>query len=144
MGKLYWQNACSKTGLQKLSLAISILKIHWVLEGFLKLMRKTKALIDANYIIRTHEITELLNLSNLAIHDHMKCFDLLLNLGIWITHIVTEINLLHCIYICDLLLNVKKIAHFWSESWIEDEKWIVYNNVKSRRSGLTSFKHVMV
>lgn len=109
---MYWQNACSKTGLQKLSLAISILKIHWVLEGFLKLMHKTKALIDANYQITAHEIAEILNLSNLTIHDHMKCFGLLLNLGIWITHIVTEINLLHCIDICNLLLKRQENSPF--------------------------------
>ncbi|XP_015435240.1 PREDICTED: histone-lysine N-methyltransferase SETMAR-like [Dufourea novaeangliae] len=77
-----------------------------------------KALIDANWRITTREIAEKLNLSNLTVHDHLKRLGLISKLDIWVPHVLMERNLCR---------RVDRII-------TGDEKWVVYNNVKRKRS----------
>lgn len=93
-----------------------------------------KALIDANRRITTLEIAERLNLSNSTVHDHLKRLGLISKLNIWVRHVLTERNLCRRVDACDLLLERQENDPFLKRIITGDEKWVVYNNVKRKRS----------
>ena len=93
-----------------------------------------KALIDANRQITTREIAERLNLSNSTVHDHLKRLGLISKLDIWVPHVLSERNLCRRIDVCDLLLKRQENDPFLKLIITGDEKWVVYNNVKRKRS----------
>lgn len=93
-----------------------------------------KALIDANRRITTREIAERLNLSNSTVHDHLKRLGLISKLDIWVPHVLTERNLCHRVDVYDLLLKRQENDPFLKRIITGDEKWVVYNNVKRKRS----------
>lgn len=93
-----------------------------------------KALIDANRRITTREIAERLNLSNSTVHDHLKRLGLISKLDIWVPHVLTERNLCVRVDVCDLLLKRQENDPFLKRIITGDEKWVVYNNVKRKRS----------
>ena len=93
-----------------------------------------KSLVDANQRITTGEIAEILNLSNSTVHKHMKSLGLISKLDIWVAHVLTERNLLHRINDCDLLIRRQKNDPFLNRIVTGDEKWMVYNNVKRKKS----------
>ncbi|XP_035740254.1 histone-lysine N-methyltransferase SETMAR-like [Vespa mandarinia] len=91
-----------------------------------------KALVDANRRITTREIDEKLNLSNSTVYDHLK--GLGSKLDIWVPHVLTERNLCCRVDVCDSLLKRHENDPFLKRIITEDEKWVVYNNVKRKRS----------
>jgi len=93
-----------------------------------------KALIDANRRITTREIAERLNLSNSTVHDHLKRLGLISKLDIWVPHVLSERNLCRRIDVCDLRLKRQENDPFLKRIITGDEKWVVYNNVKRKRS----------
>jgi [histone H3]-lysine36 N-dimethyltransferase SETMAR len=93
-----------------------------------------KALIDANRRITTREIAERLSLSNSTVHDHLKRLGLISKLDIWVLHVLTERNLCRRVNVCDLLLKRQENDPFLKRIITGDEKWVVYNNVKRKRS----------
>ncbi|XP_047361037.1 histone-lysine N-methyltransferase SETMAR-like [Vespa velutina] len=93
-----------------------------------------KALVDVNQRITTREIRERLNLSNSNVYDHLKGLRLTSKLDIWVSQILTERNLCHHVDVCDSLLKHHEIDPFLKRIITEDEKWVVYNNVKRKRS----------
>lgn len=93
-----------------------------------------KSLVDANRRITTREIAERLNLSNSTVHKHMKSLGLISKLDIWVPHVLTERNLLRRINDCDLLIRRQRNDPFLKRIVTGDEKWVVYNNVKRKRS----------
>lgn len=93
-----------------------------------------KALIDANRRITIREIAERLNLSNSTVHDHVKRLGLISKLDIWVPHVLTERNLCSRINVCDSLLKRQENDPFLKRIITGDEKWVVYNNVKRKRS----------
>lgn len=95
---------------------------------------KIQALVDANRRVTTREIAERLNLSNSTVHDHLKGLGLVSKLDIWVPHILTERNLLRRIDVCDSLLKRLENDPFLKRIITGDEKWVVYNNVKRKRS----------
>ena len=94
---------------------------------------KVKALIDVNRRITTCEIDERLNLSNSTVHGHVKRFGLILKLGILVTCVLTEQNLVSRINNCDLLLKRQENGPFLKRMIPGDEKWVVYENVKRKK-----------
>ena len=93
-----------------------------------------KALIDANRRITTREIAERLTLSNSTVHHHLKRLGFISKLDIWVPHILTEKNLCRRVDVCDLLLKRQEYDPFLMRIVTGDEKWVVYNNVKRKRS----------
>lgn len=93
-----------------------------------------KALVDANRRITTREIELRLNLSNSTVYDHLKGLGLLSKLDVWVPHVITERNLCRRIDVCDLLLKRHENDPFLKRIITGDEKWVVYNNVKRKRS----------
>lgn len=95
---------------------------------------KIKALIDANRRITTREISKRLKLSNSTVHDHLKRLGLISKLDIWVPHVLTERNLCRRVDVCDMLLKRQENDPFLKRIITGDEKWVVYNNVKRKRS----------
>uniref|UniRef100_V9IC99 Histone-lysine N-methyltransferase SETMAR n=1 Tax=Apis cerana TaxID=7461 RepID=V9IC99_APICE len=95
---------------------------------------KIKALIEANRRITTREIATRLNLSNSTVHDHMKRLGFVSKLDIWVPHVLKEKDLLCRIDICDSLLKREENDPFLKRIVTGDEKWIVYDNIKQKRS----------
>ncbi|XP_046831404.1 histone-lysine N-methyltransferase SETMAR-like [Vespa crabro] len=93
-----------------------------------------KALVDANWRITTREIGERLNLSNSTVNDHLKGLVLIPKLDIWILHVLTERNLCRRVDVCDSLLKRHENDPFLKRIITGNEKWVVYNNVKRKRS----------
>ncbi|XP_035725547.1 histone-lysine N-methyltransferase SETMAR-like [Vespa mandarinia] len=93
-----------------------------------------KALVDANQRITIREIGERLNLSNSTVYDHLKGLGLTSKLDIWVPHVLTERNLCRRVDVCDSFLKRHENDPFLKRIITEDEKWIVYNNVKRKRS----------
>ncbi|XP_071036401.1 histone-lysine N-methyltransferase SETMAR-like [Parasteatoda tepidariorum] len=93
-----------------------------------------KALVDANRRITTREIDERLNLSNSTVYDLLKGLGLTSKLDIWVPHVLSEGNLCHRVDVCDSLLKRHENDQFLKLIITGDEKWIVYNNVKHKRS----------
>ena len=93
-----------------------------------------KALIDSNRRITTREIAQTLHLSNSTVHDHLKRLGFTSKLDTWIPHNLTERNLCCRLDICDMLLKRQENDPFLKRIVTGDEKWVVYNNVKRKRS----------
>ncbi|XP_047344507.1 histone-lysine N-methyltransferase SETMAR-like [Vespa velutina] len=93
-----------------------------------------KALVDANRRITTREIDERLNLLNSTVYDHLKGLGLTSKLDIWVPHDLAERNLCRRVDVCDSLLKRHENDPFLKRIITGDEKWVVYNNVKRKRS----------
>ena len=93
-----------------------------------------KALDDVNRRITTREIGLRLNLSNSTVYDHLKGLGLSSKLDVWVPHLLTERNLCRHIDVCDSLLKRHENDPFLKRIITGDEKWVVYNNVKRKRS----------
>ncbi|XP_046828276.1 histone-lysine N-methyltransferase SETMAR-like [Vespa crabro] len=93
-----------------------------------------KALVDANRRITTREIGERLNLSNSTVYDHLKGLGLTSKLDILVPHVLTERNFCRRVDVCDSFLKRHENDPFLKRIITGDEKWVVYNNVKRKRS----------
>ncbi|EZA46787.1 Histone-lysine N-methyltransferase SETMAR, partial [Ooceraea biroi] len=95
---------------------------------------KLKALIDSNRRLTTREIAENLNISKSSVENHLKRLGYISKLDIWVRHELKEIHLTERIDICDSLLKREENDPFLKRMITGDEKSIVYNNVKRKRS----------
>ncbi|GFV90754.1 histone-lysine N-methyltransferase SETMAR [Trichonephila clavipes] len=93
-----------------------------------------KALVDTNRRLITCEINEGLNLSNSFVYDHLKGLGLSSRLDIWVPHGLTRKDLFRRVDVCDSLLKSHENNPFLKRIIIGDEKWLVYNDVKRKRS----------
>ncbi|KAL6419693.1 hypothetical protein ACFW04_014569 [Cataglyphis niger] len=74
-----------------------------------------KTLIENNLRYMTRKLAEMLNMSKSTIHEHFK-------------------NLMDRISICDSLYKRNEETPFLKQVVTGDKKWIIYNNVKRKRS----------
>ncbi|XP_046836130.1 histone-lysine N-methyltransferase SETMAR-like [Vespa crabro] len=93
-----------------------------------------KTLVVANRRITTREIGERLNLSNSTVYDHLKGLGLTSRLDIWIPHVITERNLCRRVDVYDSFLKRHENDPFLKRIITGNEKWVVYNNDKRKRS----------
>ena len=89
---------------------------------------KIKPLVDANRRITTQEIAERLNLSN------MKRLESIAKLDIRVPRVLTERTLLRGINDCDALIRRQRNDPVLKRIVTGNEKWLVYNNVKRKKS----------
>jgi len=64
----------------------------------------------------------------------LKRLGFISKLDIWVPHILTEKNLCRRVDVCDLLLKSQENDPFLMRIITRDEKWVIYNNVKRKRS----------
>lgn len=95
---------------------------------------KIKAIIESNPRSTTRDIAETLSLHHSTVHDHLRNLGFISKLDIWVPHTLKEIHLTNRINVADTLLNRDKTDPFLKRLVTGDEKWIVYNNIKRKRS----------
>ena len=93
-----------------------------------------KAIIDSDHHSTTREIAEKLHVSHTCIENHLKQLGYVQKLDTWIPHELKEKHLTQHINSCDLLKKRNENDPFLKRPIIGDEKWVVYNNIKRKRS----------
>ena len=92
------------------------------------------SLVNVNHRITTRQIVEILNLSNATVRKYMKHLGFISKLDIWVAHVLTERNLLRSINDCNTHIRRQRNDQFLKYIVTGDENWVVYNNVKRKRS----------
>ncbi|XP_014488991.1 PREDICTED: histone-lysine N-methyltransferase SETMAR-like [Dinoponera quadriceps] len=93
-----------------------------------------KAIIELDRHISEREIGEKLKIPKSTIHDHIKRLGFVKKLDIWVPHELKEIHLTKRINACDSHLKRNEFDPFLKRIITGDEKWIVYDNIKRKRS----------
>lgn len=93
-----------------------------------------KALIEANPRSTTRDIAEALNVHHSTVHDHLRRLGFTSKLDIWVPHELKEVQLINRMNMCDTNLKRNEAEPFLKRIITGDEKWIVYKNVKRKRS----------
>lgn len=93
-----------------------------------------KAIIDSDRHSTTREIAEKLHVSHTCIENHLKQLGYVQKLDTWVPHELKETHLTQRINICDLLKKRNENDPFLKRLITGDEKWVVYNNIKRKRS----------
>ena len=102
--------------------------------GFQLKLMTIKAIIDSDRHSTTREIVEKLHVSHTCIENHLKQLGYVQKLDTWVPHELKEKHLTQRINNCDLLKKRNENDPFLKRLIIGDEKWIVYNNIKRKRS----------
>nr|AAP51086.1 transposase [Forficula auricularia] len=93
-----------------------------------------KAIIDSDRHSTTREIAEKLHVSHTCIENHLKQLGYVQKLDTWVPHELKETHLTQRINSCDLLKKRNENDPFLKRLITGDEKWVVYNNIKRKRS----------
>ncbi|XP_025265532.1 histone-lysine N-methyltransferase SETMAR-like [Camponotus floridanus] len=93
-----------------------------------------RALIANNTRISTEEIAEVLNIDRSTVFRRLKKMGLTLKLDTWIPHSLSEKNKLDRISTAVSLLGRLEKEVFLDRLVTGDEKWVLYTNVKRKRT----------
>ncbi|GFV00161.1 histone-lysine N-methyltransferase SETMAR [Trichonephila clavipes] len=93
-----------------------------------------KAIIDSDHHSTTREIAEKLHVSHTSIKNHLKQLGYVQKLDIWVPHELKETHLTQRINSCDLLKKRNENYTFLKRLITGDEKWVVYNSIKRKKS----------
>ncbi|KAG6802176.1 Ammar1 transposase [Apis mellifera caucasica] len=93
-----------------------------------------KAIIDSDRHSTTREIAEKLHVSHTCIENHLKQLGYVQKLDTWVPHELKEKHLTQRINSCDLLKKRNENNPFLKRLITGDEKWVVYDNIKRKRS----------
>ena len=93
-----------------------------------------KAIIDSDRHTTTREIAEKLHVSHTCIENHLKQLGYVQKLDTWVPHELKEKHLTQRINSCNLLKKCNENDTFLKRLITDDEKWVVYNNIKRKRS----------
>ncbi|GFU04942.1 mariner Mos1 transposase [Trichonephila clavipes] len=93
-----------------------------------------KAIIDSDRHSTTCEIAEKLHVSHTCIENYLKQLGYVQKLDTWVPHELKETHLTQRINSCDLLKKRNENDQFLKRLITGDVKWVVYNNIKRKRS----------
>ena len=93
-----------------------------------------KILIENNQHYTTREIANILKISKSSIENHLHQLGYVHLFDVWVAHKLSEKNLLDRISACNSLLKHNENVLFLKQIVTGDEKWVLYNNVKRKRS----------
>ena len=93
-----------------------------------------KTIIDSDRHSTIREIAEKLHVSHTCIENHLKQLGYVQKLDTWVPHELKEKHLTQRINGCDLLKKRNENDPFLKRLITGDEKWVVYNNIKRKRS----------
>nr|KAF6374223.1 hypothetical protein mPipKuh1_009456 [Pipistrellus kuhlii] len=93
-----------------------------------------KAIINSDCHSTTREIAEKLHVSHTCIENHLKQLGYIRKLDTWVPQELKESQLMQRISSCDLLKKRNENDPFLKRLITGDEKWVVYNNIKRKRS----------
>ena len=92
------------------------------------------ALIETNPHYTTRDIANILSISNSTVYEHLRKNNLVSRYNVWVPHDLTEQNLIDRASICDSLVKHNQNDLFFKQIITGDEKWVLYNTVKHKRS----------
>ena len=90
-----------------------------------------KAIIDSDRHSTTREIAEKLHVSHTCTENHLKQLGYVQKLDTWVPHELKEKQRINN---CDLLKKHNENDPFLKRLITGDEKWVVYDNIKRKRS----------
>ena len=93
-----------------------------------------KAIIDLDHHSTIREIAEKLYVSHTCIENHLKQLGYVQKLDTWVPHELKEKHLMRRINSCNLLKKRNENDPFLKRPITGDEKWVVYNNIKWKKS----------
>ena len=93
-----------------------------------------KAIIDSDRHSTTREIAEKLHVSHTCIENRLKQLGYVQKFDTWVPHELKEKHLTQRINSCDLLKKRNENDPFLKRPITGDEKWVVYNDIKRKRS----------
>ncbi|XP_066253847.1 uncharacterized protein [Euwallacea similis] len=93
-----------------------------------------KAIVESDPSQSVREIATKLNISHTSVEKHLHQLGYVSRLNVWVPHQLTEANLITRISICDSLRKRQESDPFLKQIVTGDEKWIIYENVKRKRS----------
>ena len=92
------------------------------------------ALIETNPHYTTRDIANILSISNSTVYEHLRKNNLVSCYDVWVAHDLTEKNLIDHVSICDSLVKRNQNDPSLKRIITGDEKWVLYNTVKHKRS----------
>lgn len=93
-----------------------------------------KTLVENNQHLTTREMAERISVSQKTVVNNLRRLGYVCRYDIWVPHELSERNIMDRISICDSLLKRNNVVPFLKRMITGDEKWIVYDNVKRKRS----------
>lgn len=93
-----------------------------------------KSIIDQDCHSTTRSIAEKVNISHITVGRHLKSLNYVNRYDVWIPHQLTEKNVMRRIEVCNSLLLRNLEDPFLKRTITGDEKWIVFDNPKRKRS----------
>ena len=79
------------------------------------------------------EIADILKISRSSAENHLHQLGYVHCFYVWVPRKLSKKNLLDCISACDYLLKRNENVPFLKQIVMDDEKWILYNNVERKR-----------
>ena len=95
---------------------------------------KERTLIENNQRYTTREIADILKISKSCVENHLHQLGYVHRFDVWLPHKLRGKNLLDRISACDSLLEHNENVPFLKQIVMGDAKWILYYNVKWKRS----------
>lgn len=92
------------------------------------------ALVETDRHKTTREIADNLKINQSTVVRRLRQLGMVSKSDVWVPHELSQRNLINRISACDSLLKRYEIDPFLNRMVTGDEKWIVYNNVKRKRS----------
>ncbi|XP_061377001.1 histone-lysine N-methyltransferase SETMAR-like [Danaus plexippus] len=86
--------------------------------------------IELDRHVASRDIAQKIGVSHHTILNHLRKAGYKKKLNVWVSHGLTEKNLLHRINACDMLLKWNELDPFFKRIVTGDEKWITYDTIK--------------
>ncbi|GFW77515.1 histone-lysine N-methyltransferase SETMAR [Trichonephila clavipes] len=91
-------------------------------------------MLDNNPHLTSQEIVEEFGIHHTTVRNHIKSFGIVLKRSVWVSHELTENNLSDCVRMCSSHLIRHNVEPFLDQLITGDEKWILYENIKRKKS----------
>ncbi|XP_020295376.1 histone-lysine N-methyltransferase SETMAR-like [Pseudomyrmex gracilis] len=92
------------------------------------------ATVKSDRHLTTREIAKRFGIHHTTVMDRLKKLGMVKKLDVWVPHKLSEKNIMDRILMCESLLKHNSLDPFLKRIITGDEKWVVYNNIKRRKS----------
>lgn len=93
-----------------------------------------RSMLENNPHLTSREIAEEFGIHHTTVGDHIKSLGFVLKQSVWVPHELTEKNLSDRVRMCSSHLIRHNVEPFLDKLITGDEKWILYENVKRKKS----------
>ena len=95
---------------------------------------RIETFIENNQCYTTQEIADILKISKSSTENHLHQLGYIHHFDVWVSHTLSEKNLLDRISACNSLLKHNENIPLVKKIVMGDEKWILCNNMEQKRS----------